>query len=142
MYKFNLQPLLNHRRYQEEILQKELAKSKKYLAEEQKKLRIIKQKKRDYSQELQQRQKNDGTVSELILYFRYLDRLSKDLDNQRQRVAIAEKQFNQKRKDLIEIMKKRKMLEKLKEKGWKSFQHRMLKKERDFMDEIAAKQVN
>ena len=142
MYKFNLQPLLNHRRYQEEILQKELAKSKKYLAEEQKKLRIIKQKKREYSHKLQQRQKNDGTVSELILYFRYLDRLSKDLDNQRQRVAIAEKQFNQKRKDLIEIMKKRKMLEKLKEKGWKSFQHRMLKKERNFMDEIAAKQVN
>lgn len=142
MYKFNLQPLLNHRHYQEEILQKEFAESKKYLTEEQKKLRIIKQKKREYSQELQQRQRNDGTVSELILYFRYLDRLSKDLDNQKHRVAIAEKQFNQKCKDLIEIMKKRKMLEKLKEKASKGFRHRMLKKERDFMDEIAAKQVN
>jgi flagellar FliJ protein len=142
MYKFNLQPLLNHRRYQEEILQKEFAESKEFLTEEQKKLRIIKQKKREYSQELQQRQRNDGTVSELILYFRYLDRLSKDLDNQKHRVAIAEKQFNKKRKDLIGIMKKRKTLEKLKEKGWKGFQHRVLKKERDFMDEIAAKQVN
>lgn len=142
MYKFNLQPLLNHRRYQEEILQKEFVESKEFLTEEQKKLRIIIQKKREYSQELQQRQRNDGTVSELILYFRYLDRLSKDLDNQKHRVAVAEKQFNKKRKDLIGIMKKRKMLEKLKEKGWKGFQHRMLKKERDFMDEIAAKQVN
>lgn len=142
MYKFNLQPLLNHRYYQEEILQKEFAESKKYLTEEQEKLRIIKQKKREYSQELQQRQRNDFTVSELILYFRYLDRLSKDLDNQKHRVAIAEKQFNQKRKDLIEIMKMRKMLEKLKEKRWKGFQYRMLKKERDSMDEIAAKQIN
>ena len=142
MYRFNLQPLLNHRLYQEEILQKELAEFKKYLAEEQKKLRIIKQKKQDCSQQLQQRQRNDGTVSELILYFRYLNRLSKDLDNQRQQVANAEKKFNQKRKELIEIMKKRKMLEKLKDKGWKGFQHRMLKNERDFMDEIAAKQVN
>jgi len=142
MYKFNLQPLLNHRYYQEEILQKEFAESKKYLTEEQEKLRIIKQKKREYSQELQQRQRNDFTVSELILYFRYLDRLSKDLDNQKHRVAIAEKQFYQKRKDLIEIMKMRKMLEKLKEKRWKGFQYRMLKKERDSMDEIAAKQIN
>jgi flagellar FliJ protein len=142
MYKFNLQPLLNHRHYQEEILQKEFAESQKYLTEEQKKLLIIKQKKRKYSHELQWRQRNNGTISELILYFRYLDRLSKDLDNQKHRVAIAEKQFNQKRKDLIEIMKKRKMLEKLKEKGRKGFQHRMLKNEREFMDEIAAKQVN
>ena len=39
MYKFNLEPLLNHRRYQEEILQKELAESKMHLAEAQHKLK-------------------------------------------------------------------------------------------------------
>jgi flagellar biosynthesis chaperone FliJ len=57
MYTFNLEPLLNHRRYQEEVLQKELAESKKHLVEQEHLLRTIKSKRRKYSQELHQRQK-------------------------------------------------------------------------------------
>ena len=142
MYKFNLEPLLNHRRYQEEILQKELADSKKHLAEAQHKLQSIKQKQRKYSRELHQRQKRDGTVSDLIMYFRYIERLAEDHDNQKRRVALAKKQFNQKRAELVEMMKKRKTLEKLKEKGAKAFEQKMLKTERDFMDEVAARRHN
>ena len=142
MYKFNLESLLNHRRYQEEILQKELALSKKYLAEEQHKLQSIKQKRRKYSHELHQRQKRDGTVSDLIMYFRYIRHLAADFDNQKRQVALAKKQFNQKREKLVEMMKKRKTLEKLKEKGFKAFQQKMLKTERDLMDEVAAKLHN
>jgi flagellar FliJ protein len=139
MYKFDLEPLLNHRRYQEEILQKELADSKKHLAEEQHKLQSIKQKRRKYSHELHQRQKRDGTVSDLIMYFRYIQRLAADLDNQKRQVVLAKKQFNQKREELVEMMKKRKTLEKLKENGYRAFQQKMLKTERDLMDEVAAK---
>ena len=139
MYKFNLEPLLNHRRYQEEILQKELADSKKHLAEEQRKLQSIKQKQRKYSHELHQRQKRDGAVSDLIIYFRYIQRLATDFDGQKRRVALSKKQFNQKREELVEMMKKRKTLEKLKEKGFSAFEQKMLKTERDFMDEVAAK---
>lgn len=142
MYKFNLESLLNHRRYQEEILQKELADCKNHLTEQQQRLQTIKHKQRKYSNELHQRQKKDGTVSDLIMYFRYIERLSTDLDNQKRQVALAKKQFNQKRKDLIEMMKKRKTLEKLREKGFKAFQQQLQKKERDFMDEVAAKLHN
>jgi flagellar export protein FliJ len=79
MFKFNLQPLLNHRRYQEEVLQRELAQFRNRLAAEQNKLRHLKEKKREYSLRLHQRQKLNGTVSDLILYLRYLDRLSTEL---------------------------------------------------------------
>jgi len=140
MYKFNLEPLLNHRRYQEEILQKELAAKKKKLAEQQHKLQDIKRKRHQYSQELHQRQKKDGTVSDLIMYFKYIERLSTEFDHQKRQVELSKRQFNQKRKDLVEMMKKRKSLEKLKENGLKNFQQEMQKKERDFMDEVAAKQ--
>ena len=142
MYKFNLESLLNHRRYQEEILQKELADSRKHLAEAQHKLQFIKQKQRKYSRELHQRQKRDGTVSDLIMYFRYIQRLAAELENQKRQVALSKKQFNQKREELVEMMKKRKTLEKLKEKGSKAFEQKMLKSERDLMDEVAAKQHN
>jgi len=138
MYKFNLEPLLNHRRYQEELLQKEFADSRKRLTEAQRKLRLLKDKRRQCSRTLQRLQKKNGTVSNFILYLRYLDRLSKELDRHKQSVVTAEKQFNRKRNDLLQIMQKRKMLEKLKEREWKAYQQKMLKDDRKFMDEVAA----
>jgi flagellar FliJ protein len=142
MFKFSLQPLLNHRRYLEEVLQKELAQFRKRLIAEQNKLRRLKEKKREYSQRLQQRQKENGTVSDLILYLRYLDRLSTELEHQRQQVVAAEKDFKNKRNDLIKTMKKRKILEQLKENRSKAYQQQALKNERKFMDEVAAKQFS
>jgi flagellar FliJ protein len=140
MYKFNLESLLNHRRYQEEILQKELAHYKKRLAAEKQKLREIKKKRRKYLRQLQRKQKGSRPVSEIKLYLDFVDRLSKDLTAQNQRVAKAEQRFNRKRQDLIAAMKRRKTLDKLKEKGWRAYQQNIFKKEREFMDEVSSHQ--
>jgi flagellar FliJ protein len=140
MYRFNLEPLLNHRRYQEEILQKELAGLKTRLAAEKNQLRVLKKKKRRYLGQLQLKQQSGRPVSEIKLYLHFVDHLSEKMDAQNQRVLRAEKGFNLKRQDLIEAMKKRKTLEKLKEKGVQAHQQKMLKKERDFMDEVAGNQ--
>ena len=138
MYRFNLESLLNYRRYQEEILQKELADLKNQLIQREQLLHQMKQDRRKYSRELHQRQKKGGTVSGLIMYFRYLDRLSMEMDSQKQRVVKAKKQFDRKRRELLEIVKKRKTLERLKEKGFVTYQQEMLKKEQNLMDEVAA----
>ena len=138
MYRFNLESLLNYRRYQEEILQKELADFKNRLIQHEQTLHLLKQKWRKYSRDLHQRQQKGGTVSDLIMYFRYLDRLSLDIDRQKQQAVKARKQFDSKRRELLEIVKKRKTLEKLKEKGFLDYSHRMLKKEQNLMDEAAA----
>ena len=140
MYRFNLESLLNHRRYQEEILQKELANLKKLLAAEKQKLRVTKKKKRKYLRQLRQKQKESRAVSEIKLYLDFVDRLSKDLAAQNHRVVKAERRFNQKRQDLIVALKRRKTLDKLKEKGRQAHQQKILKKERDFMDEVSTHQ--
>jgi len=142
MYRFNLEPLLNHRRYQEEILQKELAGLKTRLAAEKDKLRVLKKKKRQYLGQLQLKQQSGRPVSEIKLYLHFVDHLSKEMNAQNQRVLRAEKGFNLKRQDLIQAIKKRKTLEKLQEKGFQAHQQKMLKKERDFMDEVAGNQFN
>ena len=142
MYRFNLEPLLNHRRYQEEILQKEIAGLKIRLAAEKDKLRVLKKKKRQYLGQLQLKQQSGRPVSEIRLYLHFVDHLSKEMNAQNQRVLRAEKGFNLKRQDLIQAMKKRKTLEKLQEKGFQAHQQKMLKKERDFMDEVAGNQFN
>ena len=138
MYRFNLESLLNYRRYQEEILQKELADFKNELVQHEQKLHQMKRDWRKCSLDLHQRQEKGDTVSGLIIYFRYLDRLSMDIDNQKQRIVKAKKQFNRKRRELLEIIKKRKTLEKLKEKGLLDYTQSMLKKEQNLMDEAAA----
>jgi len=140
MYQFNLEPLLNHRRYQEEVLQKELADLKIRLAAEKEKLGALRQKKRKTIQQLHKKQSNGRPASEIKLYVDFIDRLSKETEAQRQKVLEAERNFNRKRLDLIAAMKKRKTLDRLKEKGLQAYEHNRLKKERYFMDEIAAHQ--
>jgi flagellar FliJ protein len=142
MFKFNLEPLLHQRRYQEEILQKELASLQTRLIEEKDQLRALKGRQRKYIRKLQAIQNGSCCVSEIMLVLNYLDQLSKRLADQNQRVLKAEANVNLKRQELIEATKKRKTLDKLKEKGWYNYQQRMLKRDRDFMDEVATHQYN
>jgi flagellar FliJ protein len=140
MYQFNLESLLNHRRYQEEILQKELAGSKIRLAAEKDKLWILRQKKRKYVQQLQEKQTDGRPVSEIKLFVDFVEQLAKEMEVQRQNVLHAERDLNLKRQDLIAAMKKRKTLDRLKEKSLQAYEHEQLKKERSFMDEVASRQ--
>jgi len=137
MYRFKLEVLLNQRRHEEEICQKELASCQRILAGEQEKLRHTKRLKRENVLKLQSRQKKDLNVSDILLYLNYIARLSKKIDAQVLGVREAAKQVNRKRSELIGIMKKRKTLEKLKEKDWLAYQKKTLQDERKFMDEVA-----
>ena len=137
MYQFKLEALLNHRRHQEEICQKELARAQRTLADEQENLRRTKQLKRENISKLQTRQEGSISVSDIILYMNYIVQLSKKIEEQAICVREAAEKVNQKRNELIAIMKKRKTIEKLKEKDWRSYQKKLMQDERKFMDEVA-----
>ena len=137
MYRFKLQALLSHRRHQEEICQKELARSRRKLADEQEKLNRTKQLRRENILKLQAGQKENIRVSDIILYMNYIAQLSKNIEAQFVCVRQAAKKVNQKRSELIDIMKKRKTLEKLKEKDRLDYQKKLMQDERKFMDELA-----
>jgi len=142
MYKFKLESLLHHRRYQEEILQKELADLKIRLDAEKQKLRALRQKKRRHLLQLQKKQSDGRLAFEIKLYIDFLATLATEIDAQTQNVLKALRHFNQKRQELIEALKKRKTLDRLKEKGSQAYQQEQLKKERHIMDEIASHQFN
>lgn len=137
MYTFKLEALLNQRRYQEEVLQKDLAASKTVLIDEQAKLQDLKGAKRKCAQGLHQKQQTGKSAADIQSYFVYLEQLSKDIEKQRQCVVKAESKFIAIRNDLIEAMKKRKSLEKLKEQQFKAYQQKIQRTERNFMDEVA-----
>lgn len=138
MYRFKLEALLNHRRHQEESCQKELAESRRKLADEQEKLGLKRREKRENVQKLQKIQIESTNVSDIILYVNYIQQLSKEIENQTRRVQEATKKVNQKRKALVLVMQKRKILEKLKDKGWQSYQQKQMQGERKLMDELAS----
>jgi flagellar FliJ protein len=138
MYRFKLEALLRHRRHQEEVCQKELAQTERQLADEQGKLRRQKTEKRANIQKLQAKQKERINVSDIILSVNYLQQLSKNIEDQLKNVRDAKNKVNQKRHELIIIVKKRQTLEKLKEKEWQAYQQKMMQNERKQMDEVAS----
>ena len=137
MYKFLLEPVLNHRSFIVENLQKELAILEKILSGEKRNLRSYKKAKYEFLSELQKKEEEGVTISEIVLYSSFVERLSMDIIEQRERIVEAVRKVNQKRDDLIEAMKKMKMLEKLKEKERKAYRQEVMKKEQRFLDEVA-----
>ena len=140
MFQFKLEPLLNHRRYQEEVLQKELAELKKRLLAQQRLLRDLKDRKRQNLQQLHARQKQGRPASELKLYVDFVDHLTAEMAVQAEKVTEAQHRFDTARQALIEAMKKRKVLEKLKEKGRKAHEQAESVKERKLIDDVAGHQ--
>ena len=137
MYQFKLQTLLNHRQYEEEILQKELAESKKAFSTEQEKLRELKRERRNCLSEFQQKQQEIQKAFDMAMFFPYLKQLKEAIDTQISQVKMAEKIVEQKRKDLVGAMKKRKTLDKIKENNMKEYQKKVLQRETRAMDEVA-----
>ena len=138
MYRFKLEALLNHRRYQEEVCQKELAKAQRVLSDEQEKLDRKKNEKQESLEKLQIKKKENPTVSDIMLYMNYLTQLSKDIEDQALRVHNSTKLVDQKRHELISIMQKRKTLKKIKYKDWQTYQQKLMQDERKLMDEVAS----
>ena len=120
------------------MLQKDLAESKKELINEQMKLRVQKDAKRQCVQGLHQKQQTSKSAGDILSYFIYIDRLSNEIDIQQQCVISAEGKFIAIRNDLIAAMKKRKSLEKLKERQGCTYQQEIQRNERNLMDEVAS----
>jgi len=137
MYKFTLEPVLNHRKYIEEILQRELGVYEKLLNDERKKLRAYKRVKIRFTQELREKQRDGISISENLLYSQFLDRILEDVDKQTEKVWAMEGEFDQKRDGLINAVKNRKTLDKLKEREVKTHDQELAKNERDFLNEVA-----
>ena len=62
--------------------------------------------------------------------------MSKNIERQEERVRTAEKLVRQKREDLVEATKRKKVLEKVKEKALEAYNQTLGRKEQNFLDEM------
>ena len=136
-FNFRLETVLQHRRRIEEDCQRKLAAAFADLVEEKRGLARIEATRDRYREELQQKLKNNMTASEMLLFQRYFDQLAFDIADQKTKVAAAAQLFEKSRTELVAALKKRKVLDKLKEKQIAVAAKKELKQEQDFMNEVA-----
>lgn len=142
MYQFNLEPLLKHQRFLEDQLQKELAEIRLQLDKENTKLEQMIQKEAKMTAQLKEKQSQPLSSDDLILYRHYFDRLREDVARQREITSETERCYRVKQEELIESVKKREMLEQLKEKGLSAYQEKLVRKEQADLNEAALSAYN
>ena len=137
MYTFNLQAVLDHRQLIEDQLNRELAHLQHSLQMARQELERLENRMNATMVTLQQEQAAGMTSGQVVAVQAYLRRLSGQISRQKGLVVDVENQASTKRDQLNEALKRRKILENLKQQGLERYQRMMVKKEMNFIDEIA-----
>ena len=135
MYRFNLQVVLDYRKRIEEGLQIELSQIQRELEKEKQLFLAYRREKNYYEEELVKREEKEINVNEALLYRDYLRGMRIRIKEQRDSVVKAKGDFDIKQNELLNATKKRKVLEKVKEKEWKRFKENIERRERILVDE-------
>ncbi len=142
MFQFNLQPLLFQRKFVEKIHKKELAELKKKLAKEQEKLLACEEQESRLVREMEEKSLQKPSISELKMYSLSHRQLTSHLKRQQERVKTSKHKSRKGRDRLLDAMKKRKALDRLREKRWNTYCKEEARKEQAFLSEVAIQQFN
>jgi flagellar protein FliJ len=135
-FKFSLEALLNHRIRKEQELQKEVSLCEYEVINEKSILLQIKHDITKTYDELNYKQTNRMEISEHIRYINFISRLNNSILIQEDKITKVENKFILKREELIEAVKKRKIVDNLKEKKLLAYKDEQQKEEQNFMDEV------
>lgn len=137
MYTFNLQIVLDHRQFIEDNLKKELAEIKQQVTRVRQQLETMKRKEMDTATVLKKEQTKGLSSDGVIAYHAYLKRLADRIERQTSTLGKLVEVESEKQNELLEAMKRRQILEKLKEQGLDRYNRSILKKEMERIDELA-----
>lgn len=113
--RFKLESVLNHRRYLEDRAQSLFAESSRRWNEARRGLDGLRQNRSQYAGELKNKIHADATADDLLRYHRFLGRLDSEIKAQKVVVEELAADREDKRSRLMEALKDRKAIEKLKE---------------------------
>jgi len=137
LFRFRFESLLKHRRHEEELAQKQLYSAQMDLLREQEDFKRLKKERRKSIYRMENRQTGSLAPHEISLALQYIRKLSEQLARQQKNVHQAEQLTATRHQALIEAVKKRRMLEKLKENEHRLYQRDLARKDLKFMDEVA-----
>ncbi len=137
MYRFRLETLRRRRKQIEDQRQTELSAQRVAFEQASRTLDRGKRLRSKLRRKLKDKLAQRSTIADLITFQSYLHRLSDDLENQKKVVATEQKKVDERQARLIDAVKSRKILDKLKEKQSVAHERRSAQKEQSLMNEIA-----
>ena len=140
MYTFNMQTVLDHRQFIEDQLKKDLAEIRQQVMAAHQQLKLMKRKEMDTRTALRQEQAEGVSSDQVVAYHAYFKRLSDRIARQVTVISEIKDRESKKQDALLESMKKRQILEKLKDQSLDRYNQMILKKEMNFIDEVAINQ--
>jgi len=140
MYKFELESVLDYRKHIEESIKRELGEIQQSVKKETDRFINQSEEKKKVIYSAQDKMRNGALSSECIMYSMFIDIISLKLVAQKKIIQAIKQQRNQKREELIQAVKKRKILEILKEK--RINEYKVMEKQRDLksLDEFGKNQ--
>jgi flagellar FliJ protein len=135
--KFELEQVLGYRREMEKLRKQEFATSREDLEQASDVLRRGEELVNGLSEEFRNRQQELGCIDEIRMYQDFFKRKREDIKNQKDLVLQLDVAMNERREELLEASKEKKVLESLKERKAREFELMMGQKERKFLDEIS-----
>jgi flagellar protein FliJ len=137
MFKFSLEPVLDKQKLVEEQIQRDLAAAARKFQEERHRLKEIENEQSRCFAELARRKSKGPSISELMVFMTFIDCLAGRIKIQEKEVENAGAVFNEMRTALVEVFKRRRLLERFKEKSLSDYRKLTAKREEKTMNEIA-----
>jgi flagellar FliJ protein len=136
MFKFKLQTVLEYRKIIEEKMLLRFSEAAIRLNEEKRKLELLEQEKLNIVGILKSLQQNTTPVENIALLVKYIGALQEKENCQREIIHELSGELDLKRKELLESVQKRKIIEKLREKKLEDYHHDIAYYDRKVMDEM------
>jgi flagellar FliJ protein len=133
---FPFETLLNMKKNLEELSQMRLAKKMNQLREQEEAIQRVIEEILSSEQALKEKMGQGMKASEYVVYKVYEEDLTRGLQFKKEAMKQTKKEIEAEQKILIQLMKERKMFERLKEKQWKRFQSRVEKLDQKNSDEM------
>ena len=136
--KFRFESLLQVRKNKENLLQKELGDIFAHKQAQQNRQEFLQSTRNNNLKQINLRMTQDMNVDTYVLYNNFFD--GNHLRKERQRIIISEVDVraDAKRQELVEVRRKRRTMEILKERDLKTYYKKLAKIETIMMDEIAS----
>ena len=136
--KFRFETLLQVRKNKENLLQKELGDILAHKRAQQNRQEFMQNTRENNLRQINQRMTQDLNVDTYVLYNNFFS--GNYLQKERQRIIISEidARADIKRQELVEVRRKRRTMEILKERDLKAYHEKLAKIETVVMDEIAS----
>ena len=141
-FEFRLEPLLNLRKQEEKNIQKELMKLRKKYNDLKDKKSEYKADKKDWQQKLEEEQAEGINSTTLVKYHNYIEYLNQEIEEIELEMNYWREQIEECQDRLLDKVKERKKLSKLKERQAEEHWDKFLQEERKQTDEVATNNYN